>query len=356
MGEKSGLTSLERCGKRFVVFVTTCSLVPAVAFSVSAQDFVTVTAKVRDVQISGEQKHPDFETHRTCDGVGSVAPVLKTTDDVSDFPGDNRGPEFLSGTCISSAESFSDWYNDKTSDVNRSYTIELPFAVDTAGLLTFGSRSFFPLDDPAGLTCTDNPPMDPFGKESERNNFGFTTEFHLAFTYEEGAGQVFKVTGDDDVWVFVNDSLVIDLGGVHPPQSGEILLDELPEGFLTDGEDYFIDFFHAERHTTKSTLLLKTNCSLASYESAIIPGRRAGRSGNRRAVPFRFVNDGNGFAIHSSSAGRISFYLTNGSLLETVDVSANKTALLPAMPHASSVVYRWENSRGETSGMLTTMR
>lgn len=356
MGEKRSLTSLGRCGKYFVVFVTTCGLVSALALSVSAQDFVTVTAKVRDVQISGEQKHPDFETHQTCDGVGSVAPVLKTDDDVSDFPGDNRGPKFLSGACIASAASFSDWYNDKASDVNRSYLIELPFAVDTAGLLTFGSRSFFPLDDPDGLTCTDNPSMDPFGKESEKNNFGFTTEFHLAFTYQEGTGQVFRVTGDDDVWVFVNDSLVIDLGGVHPPQKGDVSLDDLPDGFLTDGENYFIDFFHAERHTTQSTLLLKTNCSLASYESAIIPGRRIGPAGNRRAVPYRFVNNGNGFAIHSSSAGRISLYLTNGSMLGAVDVSANEIARLPVMPPASTVVYRWENSLGEASGLLTTMR
>ncbi len=356
MREMVKVAVCERIGERVATAAVSGVLAIVTAFSVTAQDYLTVTAKVRDIRMSGEQKHPDFETFQTCDGVGSVASKLEKSDDASGFPGDHRGPVFTSGSCISSEASFSDWYNDKGQDVNRSYLVELPFAVDTAGLLTFGSRSFFPLDDTAGLTCTDNPPEDPFGKETERHNFAFTTEFHLAFTYQEGEGQEFRVTGDDDVWVFVNDSLVIDLGGVHPPQSGKVQLDQLPEGFLTDGEDYFIDFFHAERHTKQSTLLLKTNCTLASYESAIIPGRGVGRSGSRGMVPYRFVKTGSGLVVRSSSDGLLSLYLTNGALLGSVEVTANKISRLPAIPPASSVVYRWENPRGESSGMLTIMQ
>jgi len=137
---------------------------------------------------------------------------------------------------------------------NLVYYSTLPFVLEnaTTGTYKFDRTSrntpFFWLDGKG------------FGNEpsGSNHNFGFTMELHHEFTYQ--GGEKFNFSGDDDVWVFINNRRVIDLGGVHNQMSAGFSLDSIADEFgLVEGQKYYIDVFYAERHTTESNCLITTN-------------------------------------------------------------------------------------------------
>lgn len=88
-------------------------------------------------------------------------------------------------------------------------------------------------------------------------------EIHTQFVYHEGDNQVFEFTGDDDVWVFVNGKLAIDLGGIHPARSGSVNLDNKKNYLnLKDSEVYSLDMFFCERHTDASNFKVRTTIDI----------------------------------------------------------------------------------------------
>ena len=122
------------------------------------------------------------------------------------------------------------------------------------GLFSFESDAFFPVDDQG------------WGNQGNPHNFHFTTEIHTTFNYQ--GGEVFTFIGDDDLWLFINGELAIDLGGVHPELTGTVDLDAAAAAIgITVGGTYAMDIFHAERHTVDSHFRIDT-----SIQCFIIPG------------------------------------------------------------------------------------
>lgn len=164
---------------------------------------------------------------------------------------------------IESAASFNDWYTDVEGvNIRFSHTLTLQPSTDGSGTYFYDSAPgrFFPADGQGFNDLVDS--------RGERHNFHFTTEAHVRFTYEPG--DKFTFSGDDDMWIFVNGKLALDLGGLHSPLLATIDFDAQAEALgIEPGEVYHMDIFHAERHTDDSNYRVETN--IGCFETIEVP-------------------------------------------------------------------------------------
>jgi len=167
-------------------------------------------------------------------------------------------------------------------DVNMTYLIALRFARNgTGNLFTFAASLTNPGaggggrgrdaavanggDAGAALPDSSYFPLDGYGfdNQGESHNYSFTTEVHTSFIYN--GGETFTFQGDDDVFVYINGHLAIDLGGIHNQETQTVDLDaQAAQLEISTGNIYDLAVFNAERHTTQSNFRIDTSMTFTN--------------------------------------------------------------------------------------------
>jgi fibro-slime domain-containing protein len=232
-----------------------------------------------------------------------LKPILTSTTGIYyDTPNQDSG--------ITSSSSFAQWYNDaapiSTNIYNGTVATTLNLYLNTAGTayvnrygvngdgmsnkqyqssngsIFDGNPLFFPADAIAKPWSPDSQaqisgnydpswPVDPAGRT---HNFSFTTEVRFWFKYDSVKSYDLTFISEDDMWVFINKKLAMDLGGIHTAVQGELtfgstgtatvsvtpltvtggsMITTHPNLGLTNGNIFEIAIFQAQRQTKSSS-------------------------------------------------------------------------------------------------------
>ncbi|WP_353569975.1 fibro-slime domain-containing protein [Candidatus Albibeggiatoa sp. nov. BB20] len=205
-------------------------------------DQLVLTGALRDFKDS----HPDFE--------GSVTGLKKAC--VQNTLGSNGLPVAKNNNACK-ATKLNQWFTD-IEGVNKStrHSITLKRIKEENGLAVYRyeNTSFFPIDNKL------------FGNQNRSHNYHFTYMLKTNFVFKKG--MKFNFSGDDDVWVYINKKLAVDLGGVHGKATQNLSSSDLEKLGLQEGNTYELKFFFAERHTTQSNFILETSLVLEDEEPA----------------------------------------------------------------------------------------
>jgi fibro-slime domain-containing protein len=211
----------------------------SLASSIASAGIMTLNGTIYDKVIAD----PDFQDP-CCSGVvtGLVSSTL--VGNLPTFIAANGSGD------ITNAASFNNWWVDNHG--SKAISIDLNETAPNSGIFNYSNSAFFPINGELA------------GNQNGNRNYHFT--MHLEGKTTFNAADNFSFTGDDDLWVYINNKLVMDIGGVHGPSSKSMTGADLAALGLAEDTEYDLDIFFAERHTTESNFNITTSFRITPTE------------------------------------------------------------------------------------------
>ncbi|MBP5769248.1 MAG: fibro-slime domain-containing protein [Fibrobacter sp.] len=171
-----------------------------------------------------------------------------------------------------------------------------------------------------GWSCPNDAPKGwtTFDPAKEKRNRHFCTETHANFRFRKGLK--FNISGNDDIWVFIDNKLAIDIGGTHLAAPGHIDMDKFMPNAET-GKYYDIDIFTCNRRATSSDLRINANFAFFAEETS-------GISVSSKFDTEDYIKNGNNhMRICYKSAGGSCSYALSGGISENCETATIETTI-----------------------------
>lgn len=202
------------------------------------------------------------------------------------------------------------------------------------------SENFYPIEN---LGYEQPGLLKQTSEVDEKNRNGnLTLRGESQFVYEQDKNLYFQFKGDDDVYMFINGVLALDIGGAHGSHAKKVELNNLDADkyHLEDGKVATFTFFYMERCSDSSTFAIETNMGLVQrgikaekngYDTSYNTARASGsviENGTSVAYDLVVTNQGDvpmnqiKFEDTDSFEGSVSF----GYGVDNAVLTANSTA------------------------------